>query len=37
MHPPHILIGENQRVTGLLDWTEAKVVPIRPRILSFIK
>ncbi|AIW36197.1 hypothetical protein KS07_01315 [Bacillus subtilis] len=25
MHPPHILIGENQRVTGLLDWTEAKV------------
>ncbi|MEC1926167.1 macrolide 2'-phosphotransferase [Bacillus velezensis] len=25
LHPPHILIGENQRVTGLLDWTEAKV------------
>lgn len=25
LHPPHILIGHNQRVTGLLDWTEAKV------------
>ncbi|MCC9022948.1 macrolide 2'-phosphotransferase [Bacillus nakamurai] len=25
LHPPHILIGPNQSVTGLLDWTEAKV------------
>ncbi|KXZ23406.1 macrolide 2'-phosphotransferase [Bacillus nakamurai] len=25
LHPPHILIGPNQCVTGLLDWTEAKV------------
>lgn len=25
LHPPHILIDQNGRVTGLLDWTEAKV------------
>ncbi|MBK4205676.1 macrolide 2'-phosphotransferase MphK [Bacillus spizizenii] len=25
LHPPHILIGQNEHVTGLLDWTEAKV------------
>ncbi|MGF4040929.1 macrolide 2'-phosphotransferase MphK [Bacillus subtilis] len=25
LHPPHILIDQNERVTGLLDWTEAKV------------
>ncbi|MCY8515540.1 macrolide 2'-phosphotransferase [Bacillus atrophaeus] len=25
LHPAHMLIGKNQRVTGLLDWTEAKV------------
>ncbi|WP_276736329.1 macrolide 2'-phosphotransferase MphK [Bacillus sp. (in: firmicutes)] len=25
LHPPHILIDQNRRVTGLLDWTEAKV------------
>ncbi|MGF7535874.1 macrolide 2'-phosphotransferase MphK [Bacillus mexicanus] len=25
LHPPHILINQNERVTGLLDWTEAKV------------
>ncbi|MCK8099272.1 macrolide 2'-phosphotransferase MphK [Bacillus sp. 2CMS4F] len=24
-HPPHILIDQNEHVTGLLDWTEAKV------------
>ncbi|KFN02866.1 hypothetical protein D0U04_18705 [Bacillus clarus] len=25
LHPPHILVDENTKVTGLLDWTEAKV------------
>ncbi|MEK5083495.1 macrolide 2'-phosphotransferase MphK [Bacillus sp. FSL H8-0515] len=25
LHPPHILINQNEHVTGLLDWTEAKV------------
>lgn len=25
LHPPHILIDRDLRVTGLLDWTEAKV------------
>ncbi|MBD8498015.1 macrolide 2'-phosphotransferase [Paenibacillus arenosi] len=25
LHPPHIIIDEQQRVTGLLDWTEAEV------------
>ncbi|MCY7749427.1 macrolide 2'-phosphotransferase MphK [Bacillus inaquosorum] len=25
LHPAHILIGQNEHVTGLLDWTEAKV------------
>ncbi|MDM5155142.1 macrolide 2'-phosphotransferase [Bacillus sp. DX1.1] len=25
LHPPHILVDENDKVTGLLDWTEAKV------------
>ncbi|WP_334074459.1 MULTISPECIES: macrolide 2'-phosphotransferase [Paenibacillus] len=25
LHPPHILVDENQRVTGLIDWTEAEV------------
>jgi macrolide phosphotransferase len=25
LHPPHILIDERRRVTGLLDWTEAHV------------
>lgn len=24
LHPPHILIDQNEHVTGLLDWTEAK-------------
>ena len=25
LHPPHILIDEQRKVTGLLDWTEAEV------------
>jgi len=25
LHPPHILVDETQRVTGLIDWTEAEV------------
>ncbi|MED1738633.1 macrolide 2'-phosphotransferase [Bacillus swezeyi] len=25
LHPPHILIDANDQITGLLDWTEAKV------------
>lgn len=25
LHPPHILINQSEQVTGLLDWTEAKV------------
>lgn len=25
LHSPHILIDSNERVTGILDWTEAKV------------
>ncbi|MBO1580716.1 macrolide 2'-phosphotransferase [Bacillus sp. XF8] len=25
LHPPHILVDKNAKVTGLLDWTEAKV------------
>ncbi|KEK22800.1 macrolide 2'-phosphotransferase [Bacillus gaemokensis] len=25
LHPPHILVDKNDKVTGLLDWTEAKV------------
>lgn len=25
LHPPHILVNDKQRVTGLIDWTEAEV------------
>ncbi|WP_028563208.1 macrolide 2'-phosphotransferase [Paenibacillus pinihumi] len=25
LHPPHIVVDENQRVSGLLDWTESEV------------
>ncbi|WP_059047171.1 macrolide 2'-phosphotransferase [Paenibacillus rubinfantis] len=25
LHPPHILVDDNQRVTGLIDWTEAEI------------
>lgn len=25
LHPPHILIDQHQSITGLLDWTEAKI------------
>jgi macrolide phosphotransferase len=25
LHPPHILVDGNQRVTGMIDWTEAEV------------
>ncbi|CAG7617893.1 macrolide 2'-phosphotransferase [Paenibacillus allorhizosphaerae] len=25
LHPPHILVDEAQRVTGLIDWTEAEI------------
>lgn len=25
LHPPHILVDETHRVTGLLDWTEAEI------------
>lgn len=25
LHPPHILVNDNQRVTGLIDWTEAEI------------
>ncbi|PFA22742.1 hypothetical protein CN373_09130 [Bacillus cereus] len=25
LHPPHILVDENTKVTGLIDWTEAKI------------
>ena len=25
LHPPHVLVDGDQRVTGLLDWTEARV------------
>lgn len=25
LHPPHILVDESQRVTGLIDWTEAEI------------
>lgn len=25
MHPPHIIVDRTQRVTGLIDWTEAEI------------
>lgn len=25
LHPPHIIVNDNQRVTGLIDWTEAEI------------
>lgn len=25
LHPPHILVDDNQRITGLIDWTEAEI------------
>lgn len=25
LHPPHIIVDDNQRVTGLIDWTEAEI------------
>ncbi|GIP40697.1 hypothetical protein J31TS4_39770 [Paenibacillus sp. J31TS4] len=25
LHPPHILVDRDQRVTGLIDWTEAEI------------
>ncbi|MNW43666.1 Phosphotransferase enzyme family protein [compost metagenome] len=25
LHPPHILVDDNQRMTGLIDWTEAEI------------
>ncbi|MDQ0062212.1 macrolide 2'-phosphotransferase [Paenibacillus harenae] len=25
MHPPHIIVDQTQRVTGLIDWTEAEI------------
>ncbi|MFD0870888.1 MULTISPECIES: macrolide 2'-phosphotransferase [Paenibacillus] len=25
LHPPHIIVDDNQQVTGLIDWTEAEI------------
>lgn len=25
LHPPHIIVDDHQRVTGLIDWTEAEI------------
>ncbi|WP_055106787.1 macrolide 2'-phosphotransferase [Paenibacillus ihumii] len=25
LHPPHIIVNDQQRVTGLIDWTEAEI------------
>lgn len=25
LHPPHIIVNDKQRVTGLIDWTEAEI------------
>lgn len=25
LHPPHIIVDDSQRVTGLIDWTEAEI------------
>ena len=25
LHPPHIIVDDDQRVTGLIDWTEAEI------------
>ncbi|GIN68941.1 macrolide 2'-phosphotransferase [Bacillus sonorensis] len=35
LHPPHILIDSDHQVTGLLDWTEAKVADPAKDFLLF--
>lgn len=36
LHPGHILVDENEHVTGLIDWTEAKVADLSKDFLGHL-